>query len=228
MSRRNLLFVGRTCATRKSWSGTIRVCRLASRSFGWRVVWAEPARNLEHLTRKGNNMTSGSYALQAQGVRRTGPTRALGLIFRVGLIAGTLDISDALIFSAFRGVTPAQVFRFIASGLIGIRAAVQWGTAAVVLGVVLHYFIATSWTAIFYAASRRFAVLRRKPVISGLLYGAVVYVVMNFVVLPLSRVPARPGAASPVARVNGVLALLFCIGLPIALLVAWSERKTLP
>jgi hypothetical protein len=40
------------------------------------------------------------------------------------------------------------------------------------------------------AASSRFS---RRPVLSGLLYGGAVYLFMNFVVLPLSRVPAPAG-----------------------------------
>jgi hypothetical protein len=47
---------------------------------------------------------------------------ALPLILRIGLIAGTLDITDALVFSYFRGATPVMVFQYIASGLIGRRS----------------------------------------------------------------------------------------------------------
>ncbi|HMK28393.1 MAG TPA: hypothetical protein VK473_01825 [Terriglobales bacterium] len=138
-------------------------------------------------------------------------------IFWIGLIAGTLDISDALIFTWLHGVGPARVFQFIASGLIGPRS-FQGGVATVLLGVALHYFIALSWTAIFYAASRKLTFLIRRPVISGLLYGVFVYLIMNLVVLPLSRIPhTRP--ATLASRVNGVLALMLCIGLTISLLV---------
>jgi hypothetical protein len=89
----------------------------------------------------------------------------------IGLVAGTLDITDNLIFNQFRGITPRMVFRYIASGLIGMKAAVSGGFAAVVLGVAIHYTIAIFWTALFYAASRKLAVLTRRPVVSGLVYG---------------------------------------------------------
>jgi hypothetical protein len=52
-----------------------------------------------------------------------------------------------------------------------------------------------------------------------LLYGMLVYAIMNFIVLPLSAVPPRPSAATIAGRVNVVLALMFCIGMPVALLV---------
>jgi hypothetical protein len=139
------------------------------------------------------------------------------MIVGIGLIAGTLDIADSLVFNHFRGITPTMIFQYIATGLIGTRA-VDLGLASVALGIALHYTIALTWTAIFYAASRKGAILTRRPVICGLLYGAVVYFVMNFIVLPLSSVPHVRATATLAARINAVLALLVCIGLPISLL----------
>jgi hypothetical protein len=110
-------------------------------------------------------------------------------ILWIGLVAGTLDITDNLIFNQLRGVTPTMVFQYIASGLIGPSAAVQGGAATVALGVAIHYAIALTWTAIFYAASRKLVVLSKRPVFSGLVYGGIVYVVMNYIVLPMTAVP---------------------------------------
>src|ERR1700751_2105568 len=87
---------------------------------------------------------------------------AVPLVLRIGLIAGTLDIADALIFSHFRGATPVMGFQYIPSGLIGMRA-FQLGSTSVALGVAIHYFIALTWTAVFYFASRRFAIFIRRP-----------------------------------------------------------------
>jgi hypothetical protein len=149
-----------------------------------------------------------------------GPPRAgsLGVILQVGLIAGALDITDNLIFNQLRGITPKMVFQFIASGLIGMRA-FDAGAASVALGVALHFSIALAWTAVYYAASRKLAILIRRPVASGLSYGAFVYLFMNLVVLPLSRIPHLSNAMTIASRINGVLAVLFCIGLTISLLV---------
>lgn len=144
--------------------------------------------------------------------------KSFSQILWIGLVAGTLDITENIIFNAFRGITPWQIFQFIASGLLDGRS-FQLGWASVVLGVVIHYAIALIWTAIFYVAATRFNVLSRRPILSGLLYGVLVYAIMNFVVLPLSAVPPRPSASTIVVRINAVLALMFCIGLPVALLV---------
>lgn len=145
------------------------------------------------------------------------------IVVRIGLIAGTLDIGENLIFNAFRGITPKMVFQFIASGLIGLDEALALGIASVALGVAIHYCIATWWAFVYYAASRKMKFLVRRAAISGIVYGGLVYIVMNFAVLPLTRVPHPKAAMTIASRVSGVLALLFCIGLTIALLVRRSE-----
>jgi hypothetical protein len=170
-------------------------------------------------------LSTRSIGLEERSDPTVGFARTLKIILPIALIAGTLDITDALVFVGLRGITPKMVFQFIASGLIGIQAARGLGAFSVALGVAIHYFIATWWTALFYAASRKTSLLTRRPVVSGLLYGAFVYVVMNFVVLPLSRIPHGGGPPSLASRVNGVLAILFCIGLPVSLLVARWDRQ---
>ena len=147
----------------------------------------------------------------------------LPVVLWIGLLAGTLDITENLIFNQLRGISPRMVFQYIASGLVG-RKAFQSGLGSVALGVVLHNAIALTWTGIFYLASRRVLIAIRRPIVSGLVYGCVIYLFMNFVVLPLSGVPHTRNAVTLASRVNGVLALLLCIGLPVSLLV----RRYLP
>lgn len=136
----------------------------------------------------------------------------------IGLVAGTLDISENIIFNAFRHITPWMIFQYIASGLIDGKS-FTLGGASVALGVAIHYAIAMAWTVIFYLLSRRLLVLTRQATICGIAYGGVVYIIMNFLVLPMTRVPHARAAATVASRASGVLALLFCIGLAIALLV---------
>ena len=145
-------------------------------------------------------------------------SRRMWTVFWIGLVAGTLDISENIIFNAFRHITAYQIFQYIASGLIDGKS-FSMGGASVALGVAIHYTIAMTWTVIFYLLSRRVLVLTRQATICGIVYGGVVYVVMNFVVLPMTRVPHAHAAVSVASRVSGVLALLLCIGLTIALLV---------
>jgi membrane protein YqaA with SNARE-associated domain len=145
------------------------------------------------------------------------------VILQTGLLAGTLDITYNLIFNQLRGITPTIVFHYIASGLIGTARSLQGGMATVVLGVMIHYLIALTWTAVFYTASRKLTILLRRPVICGLLYGGFVYLFMNLIVLPLSAVPHIPNAVTLASRINGVIAVMFCIGLTISLMVRRSS-----
>jgi len=153
-------------------------------------------------------------------------TKTAWMIFWIGLVAGTLDITENIVFNAFRGITPWRIFQFIASGVLG-RHSFQMGWTSFGLGIVIHYAIALTWTVIFYIAATKlnFRVLMSRPILSGLIYGIIVYLVMNFIVLPLTAVPPRPAAVTLVNRVNAVLALMFCIGLPIALLTRSALRK---
>ena len=142
-----------------------------------------------------------------------------------GLIAGTLDLSAAFISSWLRaGVGPVRVMQSIASGLLG-AAAFTGGAGSAALGVVLHFLIATVATAVFYFASRTLRFLVKQPVTAGLLYGVAVYVFMNFVVIPLSAVPRRGGTPPLSGRIIGLLIIMFCVGLPIALIVRRFERQ---
>ena len=88
-----------------------------------------------------------------------------------------------------KGLT--QVFQSIAVGVLG-KASYEGGVATALLGAGLHVAMAIAFVAICIALGFRFRLLVEKPVASGLLYGIGLYVVMNFVVMPLSRVDASP------------------------------------
>ena len=92
------------------------------------------------------------------------------------------------------------------------------------LGLLLHFFIAFGVVATYLAATRLIPALNRRPVISGLLYGLAVYVVMNFVVVPLSNAALGSGPTPVVVRVNGLLIHMLGVGLPAALVAARTGR----
>ena len=111
----------------------------------------------------------------------------------------------------------------IASGLLG-PASFTGGAGSAALGVALHFLIATVATAVFYFASRTLRFLVDQAIPAGLLYGVFVYLFMNFVVIPLSAVPAARRSPPLSGRIIGLLIIMFCVGLPIALLVRRFER----
>lgn len=140
------------------------------------------------------------------------------------LAVGILDIADAFGFFWFRsGVRPMRILQSIAAGLLGREAAVAGGHATAMLGLGLHFFIAFMIVLTYHLASRRVRALTAHPVVFGVPYGLAVYVVMNFIVLPLSAAPPRTAATGAVL-VNGVLIHVFGVGLPAALSAAWAHR----
>ena len=147
-------------------------------------------------------------------VRRLSPGKA---ILVGGLIAGALDITYAFILWWLRAqVTPMQILQSVATGLLG-KASYDGGAGTAILGAFLHFFNALVIAAIFVGASRIWPVLARRATLFGPLYGIGVYLVMNYVVLPLSAFPPRTKPPAPVVWITGVLAHMFLIGLPIAL-----------
>jgi hypothetical protein len=143
-------------------------------------------------------------------------------IFWGGLIAGTLDILVAIVSFHSKGVAPMRLLQGIAFGLLG-RSSFRggWGTEA--LGLACHFSIAFGAAAAYYFISRRVRVLVQRPVICGLLYGIPVYLVTNFVIMPLSKIGMRPvGPLSGVA--TSVAILMVIVGLPIALMVRRFAR----
>ena len=148
-------------------------------------------------------------ALPAEG------PRAARAILWGGLLAGVGDIAFAFVASWLRGVGPVRVLHSVAGGVLGPSAR-EGGLAAAALGLALHFLIATAAAAVYWLASRRLTVLARRPVVCGLLYGVAVYLVMNFVVVPLSAAYFKPSSAPSALLLNAAGHMLL-VGLPIAL-----------
>lgn len=133
------------------------------------------------------------------------------------LIVGTLDITYAIVFSYLRsGTSPERLLQSVAAGWFGRDAAFSGGAPTAAAGLGFHYFIAFTITAIFFAAASRLPWLISRPALTGPLYGIGVYVVMNWVVIPFSRIAVFPRPAL-VVLASGLLVHMFLIGLPIAL-----------
>jgi hypothetical protein len=113
------------------------------------------------------------------------------------------------------GRTPMRMLQGIASGWLG-KATTNYGWWSAALGLLSHFFIATSWAAIYWFASRRVPALVRQPWICGALYGVFVYFFMQEVVIPLSAIH-RHLPHPPQQLITGLLVHVVCIGWPIAL-----------
>jgi hypothetical protein len=149
---------------------------------------------------------------------------AVRTIAITGLIVGAMDITAASIQAVSRGATVTRLLQFVASGLIG-QQAFQGGVAIAALGLALHFVIAFSLVAVFYVASRRIAFLRRQAAISGLIYGLIVFAIMNLIVLPLSAAKPRHSLTADLIQIG---IHMFVIGLPTALLIRRFSAANAP
>lgn len=136
-------------------------------------------------------------------------------ILAAGLTAATFDYLFAMGLNHLDWITIGHA---IARGWYG-NAAMQGGLDVALVGVASHYAILLAASAIFVLASLRFPILRRMAWFVGPLFGACIYGVMHYLILPLSAVHA-------VANPKGIKFLwefcghMFGIGLPIAL---WAQ-----
>jgi hypothetical protein len=147
------------------------------------------------------------------------PSRPLPAIFVGGLIVGVLDLTYAIV--VYSPKRPIVIGQTIASGILGANS-YSGGARTATLGVVLHFVIALSAATVYYLASRKLTFLITRAIIAGLIYGALVYLFMHIVVLPLSAVPK--GRMPLIYQISEFVEHLFFVGLPIALSVRHYSR----
>lgn len=118
-------------------------------------------------------------------------------VFWGGVLVAAADIvfATTLWFDwSVPGLT--RVFQSIAVGVLG-QTSYQGGVATALLGAVLHVFMATLFVVASTVVGLRLPRLLRRPWLYGPPYGVLLYVIMNFVVMPLSRVGRTPSLEHP-------------------------------
>lgn len=140
------------------------------------------------------------------------PGAIVAAILGGGFMAATFDFFAAMLI--YHG-TASGVAKSIARGWYG-AAAKTMPPIVDPIGMASHYFILIVAASIFVGVSLRFPVLRRLAWVAGPLFGICIYIVMHFVVVPLSAVHAvsNPEGLQFVEEFCGHM---FVIGLPIAL-----------
>lgn len=147
------------------------------------------------------------------------PLHPLQAILLLALVFGALDILDATLFWGLaRGVAPIQIFLGLASGLLG-NAAFGGGAVTALLGALLQFLSFSCLLGVFYLAAGRLPALRSQAWRAGLGYGLVSYVVIHYLVLPLSAYHVVSGFY-PMVFVNALLAQTLFVGVPCAWLAA--------
>lgn len=143
---------------------------------------------------------------------------AANTILFAGFVAGTMDITAAIIHFYIRTQKgPTRLLQFVASGVFG-QDAFAGGTTMAMLGLFFHFIVAFIFTIIFFIIYPKIKLLSKNWVVAGIVYGAIVWVIMNRIVLPLSNTPKGPFNLTQAAIGMGIL--MVCIGLPISFFVS--------
>jgi len=144
-----------------------------------------------------------------------GNSRAFAAIFSAGLLCGVMDITAAFITWWPKGVKPPRLLQGIAAGWLGPRS-FDGGMATSALGLAFHFLIAFTAATVFYLASRQLTFMISRPVVTGVLYGIAVYIVMYWVVMPLSNFH---GAKTVTSSIVAIITHIVCVGLPISVVI---------
>ena len=141
-----------------------------------------------------------------------------------GFIAGFLHlvIQQGIVFGLILKTPMISALQYAASGIIG-EAAFAGGLTTALFGLVLDFIMITIMAGVFIFSADRIPLLRRNVIVGSFLYGFGVFIVMNFIVLPLSAAPALP--APPLwLLIELILQHNLLIGLPLGILVQRNTR----
>lgn len=140
-----------------------------------------------------------------------------------GLIAGTLDISAAIVFLG--KLKAAAVLKYVASGAFG-KAAYAGDSKMIISGLLFHYLIAFTIATIYFFIYPRLKFLHANKLFSAVLIGGCAWAFMSFIVVPNSQI--GPSEFNPESAAKNILILIVCIGLPISIITSEhfnSRRK---
>ena len=147
-------------------------------------------------------------AMPARGTSGILPATLLG-----GLLAGALDLTFACVLS---GASPYRVGKYVGGGWVGLDAAKAGGWDIAILGIASHFGLALIFAAFYVIVSRMIPLLRSQWIVCGLLYGAALYLFMNWVVVPMSALHRDPSTITAKSFAINIIGQMILFGLPIA------------
>jgi hypothetical protein len=132
-------------------------------------------------------------------------------------VAGTLDLLSAFLVQYLKtGQFAAKLFHYIAGGALGLETSMKGGAEMIFLGLFFHYVIAFCFTLFFFLIFPKLPFLQINKYLTAFLYGIFISLVMELIVLPLSRLPLSSTIDWP-AKLIATGVLILALGLPISL-----------
>lgn len=105
-----------------------------------------------------------------------------------GLLVGSLDILAAIVnFKIATGKDPVLIFQYIASAVFG-KSAYSGDSLMPILGLLFHFIIAYIFTIIFFIIYPKLKLYKFNAIVTGIAYGILIWVAMNVIVVPSSKI----------------------------------------
>jgi hypothetical protein len=128
--------------------------------------------------------------MSVEGTESRALTALRAILYGAGVVGG-IDFLYATLFVVLRGRPWYLAWQGVASAVLGPDS-FTGSYATALFGVFLHFTVALCIVGIYWIASRWVSIVRRKTALCGLVYGVIVFFVMNLVVVPLTRIGPQP------------------------------------
>jgi hypothetical protein len=138
------------------------------------------------------------------------------------LVAGTLDILSAFVWTWLAGGNPARVLPSVASGPFG--DAIRDSALAAPLGLAVHFAIMLVMVSAYVVVAARAPAMNRYWALAGVFYGLALWLIMYWIVLPLRF--GAPHPSEPAAIARQLVSHVLLVGIPIAWIA--SRGQTVP
>ncbi|HEY0066098.1 MAG TPA: hypothetical protein VGB46_02005 [Flavisolibacter sp.] len=138
----------------------------------------------------------------------------LTIVLWTGLLVGVLDLLAALTsYYLNSGRNPMNVIRYIASAVFGPKA-FAGDPSMLFWGFLFHFLIAMCFTLFFFWLYPRLRLHSLPRLLTALMYGLLIWAVMNLLVLPQTQAPRAPFEWTN--AITNMLILIAMIGLPLS------------
>jgi hypothetical protein len=181
------------------------------------------ARNQMSEAARGNKASIEAISIRPSEARRQ-TAFAASTVAIAGVVAGAIDLGFNTVKALNAGTSVLRPWKGVAAALLGKDAVIQGGDAMAIIGVGLHFLITIGAAAIYYLVAQRQGWLVRHAFVSGLVFGTIFFLAINYVILPLSVIghPLYVGAETIAIALPSHIIM---IGLPISIITGWRLKN---
>jgi uncharacterized membrane protein YagU involved in acid resistance len=146
------------------------------------------------------------------------------VVLRAGIIGAIAIDAYLVVVDCFvrHIATIQELFQWDASNALA-NAAYEGGWGAALLGCSFHVIVSLIWALLYVVATKYWKPLLAQPLVSGVAFGLLVLIVMQFLVVPLGH--AQRSGFTLLTLGNAIVAHVVFFGIPVAYAVSRSLPK---